>query len=91
MLETVSHFESRTSGQVLGVADLSGLQEAVSWETAVLVDEHGIYVARGTHGGGVGGIQGGGEGSHQRQEAFRQRCQALCSNFLLTLLVSFLC
>lgn len=36
---------------MLGAADLSGLQEAMSWETAVLVDAHGTYVARGTHGG----------------------------------------
>lgn len=35
----------------LGAADLSGLQEVVSWETAVLVDAHGIYVACGTRGG----------------------------------------
>lgn len=35
---------------MLGAADLSGLQEAVSWEAAVLVDAHGIDVAPGTFG-----------------------------------------
>lgn len=37
---------------MLGAADLSGLQEAVSWEMAVLLDARGSYVARGTGGGG---------------------------------------
>lgn len=36
---------------MLGAADLNGLQEAVSWETAVLLDAHGTYVACGTRGG----------------------------------------